>query len=104
MSEENNNIEEAGVPQQAESLETHDLPEASVLEGDNQNCKKTQRISLKAFILSAAALVLAAVMLTYSVCSALFQKKYSDMLPAETNVSIFNDKDYIDLLLVNYFY
>ena len=104
MSEENKNFEEAGVPQEPESLETQELIESSIIAKDTQDGKKTHRISLKTFILSTAALVLAAVMLTYSVSSALFQKKYSDVIITETDRSEVSEKDYIDLLLGSYFY
>ena len=101
MSEENKNIEEKENPQElVDSVSNEEVFEEK---------KKPIRISLKAFILSSAALMLAAVMLTYSICSAVLQKKYAEMILSDTGISgsvsgNLTDKDYIDLLLSTYFY
>lgn len=134
MSEENkNNIEENYQkneiedtdPSVDEILDNEDAVEeinAELLddvETDKPKRKKQLNISLKTFILSSVALVLATFMLAYSICGSLYQKQLSELIQGgfisgETNnsgngnqnqsQSGFSQKEAIDLLLGEYFY
>ena len=90
MSEENKNIpedpKEDSLEQEEVIIEPQETaselnPENYALFDDNATEKETKpprRISLFAFVCSAVALVLAAVMLTYTVCSSVYQKKLAE--------------------------
>lgn len=85
--------------------------------------KKHVKVSLKTFILSSVALVLATFMLAYAICGSLYQKQISDLINngfisggqiggdnsngennGNTGLGGFSRKDAIDLLLGEYFY
>lgn len=73
--EEKNVISDETVTQEEAAEES-----ASVANGDNGKDKKKKRktISVKTFVISTIAIILATLMTTYGVCSAVFQKKYAD--------------------------
>ncbi len=122
MSEDNNNIEKN---EHDESLNVNGIeqtkPEANCEEtvtvpnANEKTLRKKVRISLKTYIVSTVAIVLATVMLTYAACSGIFQKKYASSFgdqssfsdkPSEsvTGVTGYSEVDAIDFLLERYFY
>ena len=65
----------------AESLlseETSERNDNDVKSIEASSSKKPKKLSLSTFICSAAALVLAAVMLTYTVCNSFYKKELAD--------------------------
>ncbi len=100
MSEENKNLEENTVLQSGDR------------NNDGANKKRTLRFSLTTLVLSAVSLALVAVMLTYTACTAIYQRKYSDLIISGPDItepsggisSGLTEKDYIDFLLGSYFY
>lgn len=120
MSEENKNIENQGTEENCDISSSAELvnPEAAIVDADNQEKPRREiKVSLKTFVLSAVAIILATLMLTYSVCSAIFQKQYAEAYLGSVNASTgsagdntngngagVSAVDIIDLLLGSYFY
>ena len=73
MSEENKNVENGADGQSSETA----VNDAFIQEEEIKP-KKPRTVTLSSFICSAVALVLAAVMLTYTVCSGIYQKKLAE--------------------------
>ena len=80
MSEENKNIENSPEEQPSEPIKPFELIEPAEAEekAERAKPKKPRTVTLSTFICSAVALVLAAIMLTYTVSSSIFQKKLAD--------------------------
>lgn len=121
MSEENKNTE---ITEQ-EVEKTEEIAVQAAESGDetftqeieHKREKREIRISLKTFVLSAVAIILATLMLTYAVCSAIFQKQYAEAYLGSINASTgspntngstvgegLSKKEIIDLIIESYFY
>lgn len=114
MSEENKNIENKETPED-ESIEL-------VVEEEPVSPKQERKISLKTFIISAAAIAVATAMLCITVIGSVLQKNFANDINAiiseqtqnngssnsgggnSLSGSAFSEVDIIDLLLENYFY
>ena len=79
--------------------------------GEPQKVKKPKKISLAAFLISAVALVLATVMVTFTVCMGIYQRALSGIISEgfgsgafEESDSQFTDLDMIDAIFRTYSY
>ena len=119
MTEEIEEIEETEIAEEAETVEASDaVEEESVCletleelpeKKDKKKGKKRRSISIPAFLLSSVALVLATLMLTYSICTEAFKSKYADGLvkPEPEEITQTTEAELIDLLgqfIDGYFY
>ena len=119
MSEENKNLdntENENVGEDNELCQTDtDLP--TVFEDSAKTPKKIIKFSLKTFILSSISLILATFMLTYTICSGIYQKQLADIYAdafesgnnssnngASSSLTGFSEFELIDILLDSYFY
>lgn len=119
VTEEIEEIEETEITKEAETVEATDavVEESVCLETleelpekkDKKKGKKHRSISIPAFLLSSVALVLATLMLTYSICTEAFKSKYADGLvkPEPEEITQTTEAELIDLLgqfIDGYFY
>ncbi len=94
-----------------EAQKSEEMIQTSEENDSTDKPKKKIKIALKAYLLSTVAIVLAAVMLTYTICSAAYKSKYAPSYlnnsgsdAAQTPQTAYTDTDAIDLLLKTYFY
>ncbi len=119
MSEENKNLENENSEQVGESTAENAIEQITQepVEQIQKKVKKKIKLSLSSCILSGIAIILATFMLTYTVCSSIYQRQLSDIYKeafnsnnnnsgsgAQSGMSGFSEVDIIDLLLQNYFY
>ena len=114
MSEENKNLENTDNGQAEESIggNTANNSVEQIVSGPalqaQEKTKKKIKLSLSSCILSGIAIILATFMLTYTICSSLYQKQLSDIYKDNaqngSSQSGLSEVDIIDLLLENYFY
>ena len=104
MSEENKNIENNDEERSSESVKPFELLSDSA-ETEPPIQKKPRSVSLSTFICSAIALVLAATMLTYTVCNGIFQKKLAeDKITGALIGSLTPDGKYDSLEMLEWFF
>lgn len=99
---------------EAASEEESSDPSVEDLYVIEQTPKKQRKISLKTFVLSLVAITLVTVMLTYTLCFGMLQKKYAEQFGGgvnngqsdsnTNNPSSFSETDIINALLDLYFY
>lgn len=84
---ENNTLGEAGAPQYSTESSCDRFDTAQMGKPERQP-RPPRRISVSAFVISSLALILAAVMVTYTVCSAVYKRKLAEVqLGASQNLS-----------------
>ena len=122
MSEEIRNEEQSeSLPNELPIVEATEQNEANPLSGEpevegSQGEKKKRRnikISLKSYVVSTVAIILATLMTTYAFCSGVYKKKYGELI-SDGDVIVsgdatdkgegFSEVDIIDFLLERYFY
>lgn len=96
----------ADATDQTEECERVDIPEVAP-----KKPRKSRTVSIPAFLLSSVALVLATLMLTYSICTEAFKSKYASGLVKgevqESTTTVTTEQELIDLLgqfVDGYFY
>ena len=96
----------ADATDQTEECERVDIPEVAP-----NKPRKSRTVSIPAFLLSSVALVLATLMLTYSICTEAFKSKYASGLVKgevqESTTTVTTEQELIDLLgqfVDGYFY
>lgn len=105
VSDENKNIgmEDAGIPEdngvcRDETLCSGEAAEYIIPEKEGTDKREPRRVSLSAFIFSAVALVLAAVMLTYVCCNSVYKRRLAEAKLANVTVGSFSEFDELELL------
>ncbi|MBO5415915.1 MAG: PDZ domain-containing protein [Clostridia bacterium] len=94
--EENEACLSDGQPDSGEADIEESLPEKK--EQKEQKPRGERRITLGAFLFSAVALVLAAVMLTYTCCNSIYRRKLAEAKLENVTLGDFSEYDELDLL------
>ena len=93
-----------------DSASVEEQSEATAAQISEGKVKKKRSVSLRTYLLSTVAIILATLMLTYSVCAELFRKQYldsvvkGDTVDNEDNVSSLADIDLLNSYIDKYFY